>query len=318
MPDKKLHKMGKIGMAFCLLFFCLFSFFGCADQADNGGAGFTFTDAAGRTVCVEATERVVCAYGSYAEVWMLAGGNVLAATEDVVSGRDVGLPEETLVIGTVKEPNLEAILALEPDFVLLSADIAAHVKAAETFERAGIACAFVHIEHFEDYLETLHIFTQITGREDLYEQNGLAVGREVAQILERDRGEQVPAVLFLRAYSSGADAKGEDSMVGRMLQDLGAENIVDRHPSLLENLSVEEIILADPDYIFVSIMGSDSEAAIEALNERLWSNKAFDELRALREEGRYIVLDKSLFHYKPNARWAQAYEFLYETLYDEE
>ena len=41
---------------------------------------------------------------------------------------------------------------------------------------------------------------------------------------------------------------------------------------------------------------------------------AWGALTAVRE-GRVVELDKSLFHYKPNARWAQAYETLEALLY---
>ena len=33
------------------------------------------------------------------------------------------------------------------------------------------------------------------------------------------------------------------------------------------------------------------------------------------QEGRVYVLPRELFHYKPNARWAEAYEYLLAILY---
>jgi len=33
------------------------------------------------------------------------------------------------------------------------------------------------------------------------------------------------------------------------------------------------------------------------------------------KEGRYIVLPKDLFHYKPNNRWGESYQYLGEILY---
>lgn len=38
------------------------------------------------------------------------------------------LPKEVQIIGTIKEPNLEEIINLSPDFILLSPDIESHVK----------------------------------------------------------------------------------------------------------------------------------------------------------------------------------------------
>lgn len=35
------------------------------------------------------------------------------------------------------------------------------------------------------------------------------------------------------------------------------------------------------------------------------------------KEDRYIVLPKDLFHYKPNNRWGESYQYLGEILYPE-
>ena len=76
---------------------------------------------------------------------------------------------------------------------------------------------------------------------------------------------------------------------------------------LAENLSMEAILLAAPDWIFVTTMGLDNEAAMATLQAALLDNPAWSTLTAVRE-GRYVVLDPMLFHYRPNERWAEAYE----------
>ena len=63
-------------------------------------------------------------------------------------------------------------------------------------------------------------------------------------------------------------------------------------------------------------MGSDESKAMEQMEQLLTSNPAWASLTAVRE-GRYYVLPKDLFHYKPNARWDESYEMLYDILYGE-
>lgn len=107
-------------------------------------------------------------------------------------------------------------------------------------------------------------------------------------------------MLYVRAYSTSSKAEGEDVMAGAMLGDLGLENIVSKHETLLETLSMGAIIAADPDYIFVATMGSD-EAAPEYFAEAYESNPAWAGLSAI-QNGWFFILPKDLFHYKTNAR----------------
>lgn len=103
-------------------------------------------------------------------------------------------------------------------------------------------------------------------------------------------------------------------MTGAMLKDLGCVNLADENPSVLEELSLEFILEEDPDFIFVTTMGSSDEAALEAFASSFSSNPAWASLRAVKD-GRFIVLPKDLFHLKPNARWPESYEMLAELLY---
>ena len=101
-----------------------------------------------------------------------------------------------------------------------------------------------------------------------------------------------------------------------MLADLGTVNVADGDHALLENLSLEAIMAADPEYIFVGLQGADPASAQAALEETLLSNPAWQSLRAV-QEGRFYILEHRLFNLKPNARWGESYEILAEILYPE-
>lgn len=162
-----------------------------------------------------------------------AGGMPVGVTDDYIHlerGMEVG--EDTKVIGTVKEPNTEELLALDPDFVILSTDVESHVNLDNTLTQAGIPHAYFKVEAFEDYLSMLKICTDITGREDLYEENGLNIQKQIDEILakvEAAKPEEQPTVLFIRALSTTAKAKADDNMTCQMLEELGTDNIAARH-----------------------------------------------------------------------------------------
>lgn len=281
-------------------------------QQDQQSTAYTFTDALGNTVTVDRPQRVVSFYGSFAEMWVLAGGTLVGTTDDAISQRELPLGDNVTVIGGTKTPNLELALGLEPDFALLSADTSDHIQAAETLRAAGVPCAFFRVDYLEDYLAAMEICTAITGRSDLYEQNAQRVEQQAQAVIQRVRprlAQNPPTALLIRAYSTGAKAKGMDNLAGVILHELGVKNLVEDHPSLLEELSMEEIISADPDYIFVTTMGSSSQKALDALRDGIQSNPAWASLSAVQND-RYILLPEDLFHYKPNARWGESYAYL--------
>lgn len=278
-----------------------------------------FTDSAGRTVTVSAPERTAVFTGSYADIWQLAGGTVYAATEDAFDDRLYTLPDDVVNIGSLSAPSLETIIDENIDFVILSSTsskMEGDSGFAELLEEAGITCALFEVEDFDGYLSMLKICTEITGRDDLYQKNGEDIRAEVEKYIEAAQGRETKTVLYLRAYSTGIKAKGSDSMTGKMLADMNCVNIADLTPSLLEDLSIEEIIVQDPDYIFITTMGSDEEKAKSSFETILASNPAWDGLSAVKN-GRCVFLPKQYFHYKPNAEWDEAYKMLWEILKDD-
>lgn len=274
-----------------------------------------FTDSLGNTVELEQPpKRVAALLGSYAETWLLAGGEVAAVTQDAYDERGLELPEDTVNLGANQQPDLEALLAAEPDLVLLTPDLDGQMGLKDSLAAAGIPAAWFKVETFDDYLNMLKICTDLTGRSDLYQKNGLDIQSGIdAAIASVPEGE-APTVLLLRAYSSGVRAKNSDNIAGAILKDLGAANIADSDSGLLEDLQMESILAADPEFIFVTTMGASQEAALESLDELLHSDPAWQTLTAVKED-RVEVLPKDLFHYKPNARWGESYQMLAELMY---
>ena len=277
----------------------------------------TFIDALGRTVTVDKPQRVAALLGSFADVWMLAGGELCAAADD--AWEDFGLESDTAVnIGGAHSPSLEMLLTADPDFVIASSSTTSNVEMLETLEAAGITVAYFDVDNFTDYLQMLDICTDITGRKDLYESNGLQLQAQIEEVKEAYAKADIPEehrkVLLIRSAASVIKAKGSTgTILGEMLADIGCVNIADSETALLENLSVEAVIMEQPYHIFVVTMGSDTEGAKAALENMFQENRAWSTLEAV-ESGRMYFMEKKLFNLKPNGLWAEAYQVLYETL----
>ena len=277
-----------------------------------------FTDALGREVEIaKDPERVAALLGSFADVWKLAGGTLCAAAED--AWEDFGLELKGAVnIGGAHSPSLELLISSAPDFVIASASTASNIEMQGALEAMGICVAYFDVDNFDDYLDMLNICTDITGQKDLYEKNGLELKSKIERIISQYQNKDIPQaerkILLLRAASSFVKAKDSNgTILGEMLKDMGCINIADDDSSLLENLSVEAVIRQNPHHIFVVTMGSDTQAAQLTLQNMLNENPAWSTLSAIKNN-RLHVMDKKLFNLKPNARWAESYEILYEKL----
>lgn len=288
---------------------------GCAAPVEDS-PWYQFDDSTGAQVTLpQKPERVAVLFSSHAEVWTLAGGEV-----DITVGEteERGFAAEAVLVdsGAGKTIDTEALLAAKPDFVIGSADIPAQVDCVEAVRSAGIPAALFRVDTFDDYLTMLGICTDITENKQAYETYGTRVQQEITALVAEMEGAPERSILFIRAGSSASSTKAKtapENFVCTMLQELGAYNIANDAPLLLDGLSLEHIMTREPDYIFVSTMGN--EAAAKDYVSGIFAQEGWRELTAIRE-GRWAFLPRELFHFKPNARWAEAYRYLVELMYE--
>lgn len=306
----------------CIILALLFCLAGasCAQYVTECGGEvfYAFTDSEGRNVALKKRpERVAVLFSSYAEMWLLAGGEVSVTVGESV---ERGFADSSAILvdaGAGKTIDREALVASEPDFVIASADIAAQLELASYLDSIGIPCALLRVDSFSNYAEAMEHLCAITGRSDLYETNVRAIGEEIEGIIASIDKSIAPKVLFVRCGSSYGATKAktaEENFVCKILSELGAVNIADSAPELCDGLALEAILIAQPDKILFSTMGNEAKSK-EYMNSVLES-EAWQTIGAVKS-GDYVYLDKNLFQFKPNARWGEAYKFLAEYLYGE-
>ena len=274
------------------LLLCLMILGGCAPQAAN------------------TEECVAVLFSSYVPMWQQAGGRV-----DITVGESVErgfVPEGTPLVdaGAGKSINVELLLSHKPTLVIYSTDIPAQVEAAELLKKSGIEVRGYHVESYEDYRAAM--LDMAKGSEKT-EQTLSAIDARIAAAKDSCKGKS-PEILFVRAGSSASSTKAklpEDHFVCAMLEELGCVNIAQNAPILLDGLSMEEILKQQPEHIFFSMMG-DETAARQNIEEILKS-EPWQALSAV-QEGRVHILPKELFHFKPNERWGESYEYLADIL----
>lgn len=300
-------------LSFALLLALLLT--GCGRQSHPlSDHAVTFTDDLGRSVTVDEPRRVAALLGSFAQVWQLAGGQVIATADDAWEDLQLSLPEDAVNLGHTKSLSLELLLAAQPDFILASTNTRQNVEWRDTLEATGIPIAYFDVGDFPDYLRLLELCTRITGRSDLYDQNGLAIQTQIDLVLEQSRKrlarEEAPKVLSMVASASSISAKNsKNNVLGEMLRALGCVNIADSEKSLLEDLSLEYILQEDPDFIFFVQRGDDTVGMLENIAQELEQHPLWNQLSAV-QAGRVYILEKNLYNLKPNHRWGEAYQGL--------
>ena len=304
--------------SFFILCFAFLACFSCKDSSKTiSDTSFSFTDDLNRVVSVRSAKKIAVLQGSLAHAWISAGGKLSGFTEDFsneVKEGVLGDDGESFLdgaqnLGAMMSPNAELLVSGGYDFVVLSSSLSAHKNILGTLESSGIPCAFFHLDTFADYFHVMEIFCKITKNEDAFKKNALDVKEKIDEITA-DKIQNEPTVLLLRASSGKISSRSSRTdATGAMLSDLGLKNIADKKKSLLEDLSLEKIIAENPDFIFVTTMGS-SEKAEKYLKSVFEENPAWQSLDAVKEN-RFFILPRSLFHYKPCEKWGEAYLYLH-------
>ncbi len=237
-------------------------------EGGTGGAEGTRTvrHAMGETEVTGSPERVVVLDTGELDATLALGVTPVGATRTEVSDELPGFvaeagvdPADIADVGTIAEPDLEAIAALEPDLVLSNS-----VRHAEVYEQlSGIAPTVFAEAIGESWQDNLLLAGEALGRAE--EAQALLDGytaraRQVGELYRDPAATEVSVVRFLdgtliRLY-------GEGSFIGSVLADVGfARPEVQRTQETFVEVSPEQVTAADGDLLFHAAYGEDGAAA---------------------------------------------------------
>ncbi len=281
----------------------------------TGGAGLFAASSKAKS---PAGKKTVALSKSVAEMWRLAGGEVSATTD---YGLELEGAKNAISVGGLTIASLEAIISVNPELVIMTLDIPLHKKIHASLRDFGIKTYIADVKSFADYEKVMTDFTALTGRKDLYDKNVVQVKKAIEKVVKKNAqkvaaltrspaagrsgaaaSEASATYLFLRV-SSAKNKVLKDHFGNEIFQGFGLKSIVS-DDSPLDEIGVEAIVNADPDYIFVVAQG-DQKRADEAFYKAYKSNPAWAGLTAVKND-RVFMLPKELFKYKPNDRWAEA------------
>ena len=236
---------------------------GCGDSGSKSKSqqGRVFTDSLKRKVTVPQTvKRVVSLAPNVTEMLFAIG-----LKDEIVGVTDFcdypPAASEKPRIGGYYNPNIEAILSLNPDLVIATPD-GYSKERVEKLDQAGISVFLVNPQKVGDVLETMLTLGKVTGREDAAKQVVQDLRARV-QVVEKEVDsipEEKRAKVFYEIGQDPLITAGPGNFVDNLIKAAGGTNIASDAASDWPQYSVEAVIMKEPDVIITAPHVSSGES----------------------------------------------------------
>lgn len=304
-----------------------------ADEVAVSETSVTFKDATsadGSTVTIRKNPgKVVNLYGSFTTLWYEAGGSVIGCIGGNSSkelyleyiGRDITADNGMTVVATSssgKKWNTEKILELQPDLLICSTAMSGYSTIVSPAASANVPVIAVDYDDFSDYLKWFKVFCNLTGHTELWESVAMKALDEVVEVLAEIPADNGTKVFSMFSGSKSLQANTSATVVGGMVKAMNCSNIADSWQGTLDgagrrDINLETVFAANPDIIIIQCHAG-ADVAKKQVEDTYGSNPVWQSLNAVKN-GKVFYLEKTLFHNKPNSRFAEAYQKLAEILY---
>lgn len=242
-------------------------------QAQACEDGFrNVTHAAGETCVLKTPQRVVVLDTGELDGALSLGVKPVGAVEALPGS---GLPdylsemtEGIELVGTIGEPNLEAILGLKPDLILSSKlrhealyDQLSEIAPTVFTETVGVA-----------WKDNLRVYAEALGKQDAL---ALRLGEYRAKLQTvRNAADTTQELSVIRFVPGENRVMQKGNFVGTVLEDIGfARPESQRSAEFMITVSQEAVNLMDGDVIFMSVYGDADDTALDAFTgSPLWQS----------------------------------------------
>jgi len=258
------------------------------EQPDNGETQQfqpgTYTDDAGKVVDItEMPERIVSFGPAITEILFALGlGDKVVGVDDFSD-----YPEETLEkakVGNAWSPSIEAVVELEPDLVLTVDS----VQFISDLESLGYTYFILDPDDIYGIVENIRLVGNVTGKVIEGEQLASEMEQVVADITEQVEDASRPKVCFVidATQPNMPWIAGPGSFIDDIINLAGGENIAASAATAWAQLSIEEIVDAEPDIIVVQTMiGGIPTITAEQMGEHV----VWQQLTAVQADKVYII-----------------------------
>ena len=251
----------------------------------------TVQDFSGREVTLDQPAKRIVALAPHIveNLYSAAAGDKLVG---VVSYSD--FPDEAKnvpEVGTYNAFSLEQVLALNPDLVVMWGS-GNGMQTLSTFEALGIPVYVSELRQLSDVPKSIRNLSQLAGTPAIGEAEASRIETEL-NALHRRYGEKRSLSVLYQIWNDPLQTVNGEHLISEIISLCGGYNIFGDARSLAPRVSIESVLLRDPDAIVASGMG---EARPEWLDQ--W--RAYPSLTAVADEALFFVNPDHL--QRPSAR----------------
>lgn len=226
------------------------------------------TDANGKSVVINSTERIIGLNGSTTEILFALGLDANIVGCDASSTYPRGVKEKLPSVGYQYRLNAEGILSLKPTLVIGREDVKPP-QVVEQMRAAGVTVLLLKEPRtINEAKQRLRTIGKAVDRQEKADALILALEKQVATLeskLAAREGQPKKKALFL--YLRGpqtAFVLGEKSAPGAMIEIAGAENAAGKIKGT-KPMTAEAVVAAQPDVYVLFESGLKSIGGVEGL-----------------------------------------------------
>jgi iron complex transport system substrate-binding protein len=241
--------------------------------------GSIYIDSYDRTVTVpDVTERIISLGPNITEIiYALGRGDSLVGRTDFCDyPAEVS---EVTSIGTLRDPNIETVISLEPDLVIGSTHTS--IEALERMEKAEITAVGIYSDNtFSGIYKTIADTAQFIDAEAEAQVLMTGMRQTIEDITERVADQPRPDIYYVVGFGEWGDfTAGGDTFIHEAIELAGGRNIAEDVSGW--SYSLEQLIEQDPDIILCSQYFGTKES--------IETTPGYRDLRAVREGNLYAI-----------------------------
>lgn len=251
----------------------------------------TVQDSAGRAVTLaQPARRIVALAPDIVENLFSAGAGdrlVGAVSYSNYPEQATKLPE----VGSYNAFSLEQILALHPDLVVMWGS-GNGMQTLSKLEALGLPVYVSELRKLSDVPESIRRMGQLAGTANVAEAEARRIENEIASLRNR-YSNRASLGVFYQIWNDPLQTVNGEHLISEVFALCGGRNVFGDASALAPRISVESVLLRNPDAIVASGMG---EARPEWLDQ--W--RAYPSLKAVAGEALFFVNPNHL--QRPTAR----------------